>query len=399
MADHIRSTHAVRLGLRQIIGAREEEMRKLVEARGAGYDSVRDLWLRGGISLTALERLADADAFRSLGLDRREALWAVRALNRVGDQDDLPLFAHNRPERDEEPDAKLAADAAGRACGRGLPASVAFAEGASRRLHARAARRTRGIKRSDALDRIKSGERVVVAGLVLVRQRPGTSKGVIFMTLEDETGVANIIVWPKAFERLRAIVIGARFVAVSGKLQNEMGVIHIIAERMEDLTPMLGQLSDEGRDIVTLAPSDEVRRPQLTIAQKRQGNRFAQVQLFSGSPGPPPEPQIDARRAAASVAPRAEFSLSVERRSAPPRTHAVAPPSTDRLSLVSRRRRFVARVFEERNHIARTRRPRSALEELSGCLYGADLLRHRHRNPLIERNAVLSGQTLRGVLE
>ena len=242
----------------------------------------------------ALERLADADAFRSLGLDRREALWAVRALNRVGDQDDLPLFAHDRPGRDEEPDAKLPPMPLGahvvedyRRLSLSLKAHpVAFM---------RARLTQRGIKRSDALDRIESGERVVVAGLVLVRQRPGTSKGVIFMTLEDETGVANIIVWPKAFERLRAIVIGARFVAVSGKLQNESGVIHIIAERMEDLTPMLGQLSDEGRDIETLAPSDEVRRPQLTMAQKRQGNRFAQVQLFSGSPGPPPEPQIDVR--------------------------------------------------------------------------------------------------------
>ena len=294
MADHIRSAHAVRLGLRQIIGAREEEMRKFVEARGTGYDSVRDLWLRGGISLTALERLADADAFRSLGLDRREALWAVRALNRVGDQDDLPLFAHDRPGRDEEPDAKLPPMPLGahvvedyRRLSLSLKAHpVAFM---------RARLMQRGIKRSDALGRITSGERIVVAGLVLVRQRPGTSKGVIFMTLEDETGVANIIVWPKAFERLRAIVIGARFVAVSGKLQSEMGVIHIIAERMEDLTPMLGQLSDEGRDIETLAPSDEVRHPQLTMAQKRQGNRFAQVQLFSGSPGPPPEPQIDVR--------------------------------------------------------------------------------------------------------
>jgi error-prone DNA polymerase len=294
MADHIRSAHAVRLGLRQIIGAREEEMRQLVEARGTGYDSVRDLWLRGGISLTALERLADADAFRSLGLDRREALWAVRALNRVGDQDDLPLFAHDRPGRDEEPDAKLPPMPLGahvvedyRRLSLSLKAHpVAFM---------RARLTQRGIKRSDALGRITSGERIVVAGLVLVRQRPGTSKGVIFMTLEDETGVANIIVWPKAFERLRAIVIGARFVAVSGKLQSEMGVIHIIAERMEDLTPMLGQLSDEGRDIETLAPSDEVRHPQLTMAQKRQGNRFAQVQLFSGSPGPPPEPQIDVR--------------------------------------------------------------------------------------------------------
>jgi error-prone DNA polymerase len=294
MADHIRSTYGVRLGLRQIIGAREEETRKLVERRGTGYDSVRDLWLRGGISLSALERLADADAFRSLGLDRREALWAVRALNRVGDQDDLPLFAHSSPGRAEEPDAKLPPMPLGahvvedyRRLSLSLKAHpVAFM---------RARLNSRGIKRSDALDRIESGQRVVVAGLVLVRQRPGTSKGVIFMTLEDETGVANIIVWPKAFERLRAIVIGARFVAVSGKLQSESGVIHIIAERMEDLTPMLGQLSDEGRDIETLAPSDEVRRPQLSMAQKRQGNRFAQVQLFSGSPGPPPEPQIDVR--------------------------------------------------------------------------------------------------------
>ena len=226
-------------------------MRKLVEQRGAGYDSVSDLWLRGGIPLTALERLADADAFRSLGLDRREALWAVRALNRVGDQDDLPLFAHVRPERETEPDAHLPPMPLGahvvedyRRLSLSLKAHpVAFMRA---RLNAR------GIKRSDALDRIKSGERIVVAGLVLVRQRPGTAKGVIFMTLEDEAGVANIIVWPKAFERLRAIVIGARFVAVTGKLQNEAGVIHIIAERMEDLTPMLGQLSDEGRTIDAL---------------------------------------------------------------------------------------------------------------------------------------------------
>jgi error-prone DNA polymerase len=294
MIDHIRSTHAVRLGLRQIIGAREEEIRKLVEARGTGFDSVRDLWLRGGVSLGALGRLADADAFRSLGLDRREALWAVRALNRVGDQDDLPLFAHSSPGRAEEPDAKLPPMPLGAHVVEDYR-RLSFSLKAHPVAFMRARLAGRGIKRSDALDKIASGERVVVAGLVLVRQRPGTSKGVIFMTLEDETGVANIIVWPKAFERLRAIVIGARFVAVSGKLQSESGVIHIIAERMEDLTPMLGQLSDNGRDIETLSPSDEVRRPQLTMAQKRQGNRFAQVQLFSGSPGPPPEPQIDAR--------------------------------------------------------------------------------------------------------
>ena len=130
---------------------------------------------------------------------------------------------------------------------------------------------------------------------MLVRQRPGTAKGVIFMTLEDEAGVANIIVWPKTFERLRAIVIGARFVAVTGKLQNEAGVIHIIADRMDDWTPHLGQLSDEARNIETLVPADEVRRPQLSMAQKRQGNRCAQVQLFTDSRVAPTAPVVDER--------------------------------------------------------------------------------------------------------
>ena len=161
----------------------------------------------------------------------------------------------------------------------------------------------RGALRSDALDRIANGERVTVSGLVLVRQRPGTANGVIFMTLEDEAGVANIIVWPKAFERLRPIVLGARFVAVTGKLQSESGVIHIIAERMHDLTPKLGQLSAEGPAIEALAPTDEVRRPQPSVSQKRQGNRFAQVQLFQerrppSTPAPAIAPDIqDIKRA------------------------------------------------------------------------------------------------------
>jgi error-prone DNA polymerase len=293
MAEHIRATHAVRLGFRQIIGAREEEMRRLVEARGAGYDSVRDLWLRSGLSPVALERLADADAFRSLGLDRRQALWAVRGLDRVGDQDDLPLFAQSRPERQREPDAKLPPMPLGahvvedyRRLSLSLKAHpVAFMRA---RLDAR------GMKRSDALACVKSGERVTVAGLVLVRQRPGTAKGVIFMTLEDEAGVANLIVWPKAFERLRAIVIGARFVAATGKLQNEAGVVHLIVERMEDLTPMLGMLSEEGPD--RSAPADEARR--APSSPRRQGDRFAQVQLFVDSRlAPPPAESRELERA------------------------------------------------------------------------------------------------------
>ncbi|HEX9169381.1 MAG TPA: error-prone DNA polymerase [Roseiarcus sp.] len=285
MTAHIRATHAVRLGLRQIVGVKEEDMRRLVERRGQGYDSVRDLWLRSGLSSAALEKLADADAFRSLGLDRRQALWAVRGLDRVGDQDDLPLFA-SRPARETEPDARLPP----------MPLGAHVVEDYRRlslslKAHPtsfmRARLSARGVLRSDALRSVKTNERVTVAGLVLVRQRPGTAKGVIFMTLEDETGVANIIVWPKAFERLRAIVLGARFVAVTGKLQSESGVIHIVAERMDDLTPMLGLLSEAGATIGALARADEVKRPQLTMAQKRQGNRFAQPPRFEDPRAPP----------------------------------------------------------------------------------------------------------------
>jgi error-prone DNA polymerase len=291
MAPHMCTTHAVRLGFRQIIGVKEKDMLRLVERRGEAYDSVRDLWLRSGLSSTVLEQLADADAFRSLGLDRRQALWAVRGLDRVGDQDDLPLFA-GRPKRETEPDARLPP----------MPLGTHVVEDYRRlslslKAHPasflRARLSARGILRSEVLRSVKNGERVTVAGLVLVRQRPGTAAGVIFMTLEDETGVANIIVWPKIFERLRAIVLGARFVAVTGKLQSEQGVIHIVAERMNDLTPMLGLLSEAGPTIGALARADEAHRTEPTETRKRQGNRFAGPPRLDDPRAKPPSPPIE----------------------------------------------------------------------------------------------------------
>ena len=291
MAPHIRTTHAVRLGFRQIIGVKEKDMLELTERRGRGYDSMRDLWLRSGLSSTVLERLADADAFRSIGLDRRQALWAVRGLDRVGDQDDLPLFA-SRPKRETEPDAQLPP----------MPLGAHVVEDYRRlslslKAHPasflRARLSARGILRSEALPSVKNGDRVTVAGLVLVRQRPGTAAGVIFMTLEDETGVANIIVWPKIFERLRAIVLGARFVAVTGKLQSEQGVIHIVAERMNNLTSMLGLLSEAGPTIGALARADEAHRTEPTDTRKRQGNRFAQPPRLDDPRANPPSPTME----------------------------------------------------------------------------------------------------------
>ena len=287
MAPDIRTRCAMRLGFRQINGVREVDMKLIVDNRGDGYDSIRDLWLRTGLGVAAIERLAEADAFRSLGLDRRAALWAARGLDRVGDQDNLPLFSMSRPLREHEPDARLPPMPLGahvvedyRRLSLSLKAHpVAFMR---RRLDAR------GILRNEQLAGVASAKRVTVAGLVLVRQRPGTASGVVFMTLEDETGIANIIVWPKVFEKLRAIVIGARFVAVSGKLQSESGVTHIIAERMEDLTPMLGLLSEQGAEIDALARADEARSSRPDPRDRRPGNRACRPPTLIAPPAAPP---------------------------------------------------------------------------------------------------------------
>jgi DNA polymerase III alpha subunit len=194
-------------------------------------------------------------------LSRRDALWAVRALQRTGDKDDLPLFRRvAMPEL--EPDVALPPMPPGehvvedyRHLHLSLKAHpVSFLR---RDFHAR------GITRHEELPNIPNGRRVTVAGLVLVRQRPGTAKGVIFMTLEDETGIANTIVWARAFERFRPIVIGARLVSVSGPVQNASGVIHVVVEDISDLTPLLSRLSDEHGCVNVLAPTDEVRRPAI----------------------------------------------------------------------------------------------------------------------------------------
>jgi DNA polymerase III alpha subunit len=120
---------------------------------------------------------------------------------------------------------------------------------------------TRRIIATASLRETPNDHRVTVAGLVIIRQRPGTAKGVIFMTLEDETDIANAIVWPKTFEVFRAVVLGARLVAVTGRVQSESDVIHVVADKLEDLTPMLAALSEDAGDLSSLARADEVRRP------------------------------------------------------------------------------------------------------------------------------------------
>jgi len=258
MEADIQGRCALRLGFQQIKGLGEDEMRRFVAQRGAGYDSVRDAWLRGGLSPAAVMRLAEADCFASLGLARRDAVWAAAGLNRAGDRDDLPLlqglaFTPLEPDADlppMPPGAEVVEDYRFLSLSlKGHP--VAFLR---RRLDAMGAARCGDLSRlfpparaGPAPGPRETAGRVKVAGLVLLRQRPGTAKGVIFMTLEDETGQANVIVWPKLFERQRAEVIGARYAAVSGHVQNEAGVLHVIAHKVEDLSADLRLLEASRR--------------------------------------------------------------------------------------------------------------------------------------------------------
>jgi error-prone DNA polymerase len=258
MCDDIRATHALRLGLRQIGGFSEDWARTIARVRGGGFDSVRDLWLRTRLPPAALEKLAHADAFQSLGLTRRDALWAVKALRRSGDKDDLPLFAHVAM-AELEPDAGLPPMPPGQQViedYRHLRLSLKAHPVAFLRADLDA----RGILPHERLGEIANGRRVTVAGLVLVRQRPGIGNA-IFMTLEDETGIANTILWPRTFERFRPVIMGSRLIGVSGVLQNEQGVIHIVGDRFEDLTPLLMRLSEHARRVDPTLPVDEAKRP------------------------------------------------------------------------------------------------------------------------------------------
>jgi error-prone DNA polymerase len=251
--------HAVRLGFRLIDGLAEKELEKLIAARGNGFASIERLAAIADVSRFTLERLAEADAFRSLGLDRRTALWAARRLDAIGistarraanvkNENSLPLLApHLGNELFVEETVTLPE----------MPLSEHVVEdyvaaGLSLKAHPVRFFRDRlaalGAIRSTELrsERLQPDATITVAGLVLVRQRPGTAQGVVFMTLEDETDIANVIVWPKVFEKNRRTVMTARFLAVRGRLQRAGLVIHVVADSFVDLSPMLPWLREGG---------------------------------------------------------------------------------------------------------------------------------------------------------
>jgi error-prone DNA polymerase len=273
---------ALRLGLRQIKGLAEDEAARIVGARGRGWRNVADLRRRTGLRPATLLLLAEADAFRSLGLDRRQALWAVQGPGEAS----LPLFDHaelaarpgsNLPPVDgDEPWLPLPEMSLG---------EHVIADYGRLRLslkaHPLALLRERlqgeGIVTASELGAVPAGRRVTVMGLVLIRQHPGSAKGVLFITLEDETGFINGILWPSVSRAYRAVMLTAHLLAVRGRLQREGKVTHVIAEQLADRTGDLVHLRGEAIDPAVLdgvmSRADELKRepwsPQSMLPEGR----------------------------------------------------------------------------------------------------------------------------------
>jgi error-prone DNA polymerase len=229
-------TLALRMGFRQIKGMKQDDAEWIVSARGNGYHDIPSLWHRAGVTSGALERLAEADAFTGVGLARRDALWQIKAIRA-----DTPLPLFNNPIDGEvinEPTVTLPVMNLGEAV---VEDYVAMR--LSLRAHPVELIRPTldNITPHAELTHVPLG-RITVCGLVITRQRPGTASGVVFLTLEDETGVSNIVVWAKVYKQFRAVVMGGRLLQVSGYLQREGIVVHLIAQDIQDISYKLSEL-------------------------------------------------------------------------------------------------------------------------------------------------------------
>jgi error-prone DNA polymerase len=244
---------AVRLGFRQVRSLANVHGAAIVGARGdVPYDCVEDVWRRAGVPRAAIERIAEADGFGCLAEDRRQGLWKVRGLGEAP----LPLFAAADARAASfspeglEPPTSLQPMTEGREVVedyRTLQLSL--------RAHPLSFLRDEldamGIVRCADLANIRDGRNIEVAGVILVRQRPGSAKGVLFITIEDETGIANGILWPDRFDIYRRQVMAASMIAIRGRVQKEGEIIHIICDRITDHDAMLRQV---GRSSLSIAP-------------------------------------------------------------------------------------------------------------------------------------------------
>jgi error-prone DNA polymerase len=273
---------SVRLGFRLVEGLRQEDILLLLARRLQSYTCVRALQ-NAGLSQAALEKLADADAFRSIGIDRREALWEVAALQKeqyVKTPKDKPPVFEGRPlSLFEDHDEKVS-----------LPVMTAsehvIQDYVSMSLSLKAHPLSFIRNNLQALDittaaehrNLRNGQYIKVAGLVLVRQRPGTASGVCFITLEDETGAFNLVVWRDLFEQYRKQILGSKLLMVEGNLQIEGEVVHIIVQRCHNLNPLLGLLTpgmeeshqneeSAGTDRFSPGNEESTAPPLLTLAR------------------------------------------------------------------------------------------------------------------------------------
>jgi error-prone DNA polymerase len=233
------------------------------------FTDIRELWRRSGLKRASLEKLAAADAFRSLGLDRRQALWEVRGLPK---ELPLPLFEH-AADAGAEPEVILPVMPLSEHVVndyRTLRLSLKAHPMSFLRGHVTQAR----IASCADLRAMRDGARVSVAGVVLVRQRPGSAQGVVFMTIEDETGVANSVIWPNVLDRERKVVMGARLVVVHGRIQRHEDIIHVVAERLDDRSDWLCLLTEDGEALSNaLARADHVKHPGGEDSRERKHER------------------------------------------------------------------------------------------------------------------------------
>jgi error-prone DNA polymerase len=269
----------LRLGFRQVKGLRKEDMDVLIANRKKIYSSINEL-RDIGLPDTVLERLADADAFRSVGFDRRVALWEVSAKDRsfalfkgqpspdaTGERVTLPVMT--------VPEHVVHDYAATSLSLKAHP--VSFIREKLDQLH---------IVSTKALSSGKDGDFVKVAGLVLVRQRPGTAGGICFMTIEDETGWANLVIFERLFEKFRKEILQSKLIMVEGKLQIEGEVIHIIVKRCYDFSKLLRHLTPactENVSVLTLARPDETSIPAHAQNKRSQVREVAGEKVFPGA--------------------------------------------------------------------------------------------------------------------
>jgi error-prone DNA polymerase len=232
---------ALRLGMRLVDRLAKDAGHRVMTAREAPYKDVDDLKSRARVDMKAVRSLSAADTMRSMGIDRRQALWQAQTLK---DAPSLPIFDHADISA-RGPDPKVALPA--------MPkAEHVVADYQTLRLSLkahplmfyRASLRQQGFASSADLSRMYHGQKVSLAGLVLVRQKPGSAKGVCFITLEDETGVANLVIWPKMFKFYRRTIMSARLMVVHGRVQTDGRVIHVVADDLQDRSDRLSGLSD-----------------------------------------------------------------------------------------------------------------------------------------------------------